>query len=184
MTDLDQLTADHGATIERLDAHEKAHRKQRRAILIALVTAFGGGVGTSAKAYFDYRAERDAIQADAQVEATGAELEAIQWEESSGALRAMDHELAERAERIAELETRIAKAEVAIELDPRQARRLDPTAQNHTPGLTRRAWALFRPTAMRLGVLAIKSRQGAYMDSVGHTATARAASGMSSRRRW
>ncbi len=130
MTDLDQLTADHGATIERLDAHEKAHRKQRRAILIALVTALGTTGGTATKAYFDYRAEHDAIQADAQVEATGAELEAIQWEESTGALRAMDNELAERAERIAELETRIAKAEVAIEFLTADQRWIRRTASN------------------------------------------------------
>lgn len=130
MSDLDQLTADHGATVERLDAQEKAHRKQRRAILIALVTALGGGMGTAAKAYFDYRAERDAIQADAYTEAEAAELGAVQWGESAGVLEAMDQELAERAKRIAELETRIAKAEVAIEFLTADQRWIRRTASN------------------------------------------------------
>ncbi len=141
MTDLDQLTADHGATIERLDAHEKAHRKQRRAILIALVTALGGGLGTSAKAYFDYRAERDAIQADAHDEATDAELEAVQWEESADVLKAIDRELADRAIRLAELETRIAKAEVAIEFltaDQRWIRRTASSRVDRAPPMPAR----------------------------------------------
>lgn len=136
MTDLDKLTADHGATVERLDAQEKAHRKQRRTILIALITALGGGMGTAAKAYFDYRAERDAIQAGAQAEATDAELDAVQWRESASVLKAIDQELAGRAGRIADLETRVAKAEVAIEFltaDQRWIRRTASSRVERSP---------------------------------------------------
>lgn len=130
MTDLAQLTVDHGATVERLDAQEKAHRKQRRTILIALVTALGGGTGTAAKAYFDYRAERDAIHADAHAEATDAELNAVQWEQSADVLKAIDRELEDRAIRLAELETRIAKAEVAIEFLTADQRWIRRSASN------------------------------------------------------
>lgn len=115
MTDLAKLTADHGATVERLDAQERAHRKQRRTVVIALVTALGATGGTATKAFFDYLAKRDAIHAGAQAEATGAELDAVRWEEAGRALKAMDDELEERAKLIAGLETRIAKTEVAIE---------------------------------------------------------------------
>ena len=130
MSDLARLTADHGATVERLDAQERAHRKQRRTVVIALVTALGTTGGTGAKAYFDYRAERDAIEADAQADATDAELGAVQWGESVAVLKAIDQELADRAERIAELETRIAKTEVAIEFLTADQRWIRRTASN------------------------------------------------------
>lgn len=141
MSNLDQLTADHGATVERLDAQEKAHRKQRRTVLIALVTALGASGGTVAKSYFDYLSARDAIQAGAQAEAEAVELGAVQWGESAGVLEAMDQELAERAKRIADLETRIAKAEVAIEFltaDQRWIRRTASSRVGRAPPMPAR----------------------------------------------
>ena len=115
MTDLDKLTEDHGAALIRLEAQEKAGKKSQRAILIALVTALGSGGGVAVKSYFDYRAERDAIQADAEDEAEGDELDAVQWETQTEAIGALNLELEGRAKRLADLETRLAKAEVAIE---------------------------------------------------------------------
>jgi hypothetical protein len=112
---LDRLTADHRDALGRLDAQEKAARKHKRGLLLALVTALGAGGGTAAKAYFDYRAERDAIQAEAHNEATGAELDAVQWTETAEALEAVDRELGDCVERSHELDRRVSKLEVAIE---------------------------------------------------------------------
>ncbi len=112
---LEKLTADHRETLGRLEAQERQSKRSGRWLATALVTALGTGGATLGKHWLDYRQERRRVELRAGSEAKSAELGAVQWDEAAGALEAMDQELTERAGRLSELETRIARAEVAID---------------------------------------------------------------------
>lgn len=102
-------------------------KSSRRWIVTAVVTALGSGAGTVAKAILDHAEAGRLAELEAEARARAAELEATRWTEAAAALEAVDRELAARAARLAELETRLARAEVAIDFltaDQRWIRRV------------------------------------------------------------
>jgi len=114
-SDIERITADHKAALERLEAAELKHKKANRWILTAVLTALGTMGGSIGKHYLDLADRRRALDIAITTQAQDEARASIRWEK-------LDESLTDIRKAIADATTQGAVNAKAIEYLSRDQR--------------------------------------------------------------
>jgi hypothetical protein len=113
--DVEKITADHKAALDRLEAAELKHKKANRWIITAILTAVATAGGSVGKHYLDLDAKRRALNVAINTQATDEARSSIRWEK-------LDETLTDIRKAIADCSTQGAVNAKAIEFLSRDQR--------------------------------------------------------------
>jgi len=113
--EIERITADHRAALERLELTEKKHKQANKWILTAVLTAVATMGGSVAKHYLDIREKRKKIENTATVTAKVEARDDLRWEK-------LDEALNDIRSALSEVSTQTAVNEKAIEFLTRDQR--------------------------------------------------------------
>jgi len=113
--DVERITADHKAALDRLEAAELKHKKANRWILTAVLTALATLGGSVGKHYLDLREKRRALDIAITTQAKDEARSSLRWEK-------LDESLTDIRKAIADATTQGAVNAKAIEFLSRDQR--------------------------------------------------------------